>query len=1044
MRSFFDITNRFRALVLSLLVFLIFGFSLYNTFASFTPGQTLDPNCAPLDPGCYVDISFSETDALVGAVNGIVKSDGSANFSAATAGVDYEVPLTFSTGLTRSTNTITVNTSQSITKLSNLTSNGFVKTSSGDGTLIVDTNTYLTSAMVSLNGLSGTTQTFSIGSSGTDFNIFSFGSVHTFNFPTASASARGLLSSSDWSAFNSKQGALTFSTGLTDTSSTITVNLSTGISGGQSVVGGTSASDNLTLSSTTDTTKGQIIFGNSFYSEDLNVLSLNTTNTDFRLNIDVGAGTPDGGIMAVGTLGQGVDLNIAGTGTRMFWYPKKAAFRAGYVGTDEWDNANIGDNSVAFGENKASGTSSAAFNSGNTASGQQSVAFGGSNISSGSNSAVFGLLSTSSGNSSVSFGRNNDVSGDFSASFGEEMTVSGDYSFGFNMDQSIPQTISGNKIFSILGGNVGIGTTSPVAPLTVGDSSIDGSIFAYGNIGSGAFSNGGTGAQMMWYPRKAAFRAGFEGGLQWDDAYIGNYSASFGTSGIASGTYSYSFGNQSNATGDTTFSFGSTNDASGDYSVVFGSNTTVSGDYSFGINLNSINQTISANNVMAIMGGKVGIDSVNPEFDLTLGDISDINADGGIMAIGTFGSGATLSTTGVGSRMFWYPRKAAFRAGYASVDEFNDINIGDFSIALGQGPLANNTGSIALGSQVYATGPDSIVIGSSSIAASQSVAIGHNANAFGRFSVSFGGSAPSYSSGYASFAFGDNSKTGYVPDNFSLNNPGDVILIIPGDASSRFQVNDIVNIYVNNPSIVPSVQRQVQNVFFNGVDTEITIDQNINGFSIGGLVSSQAFGVNAFAAGFNSQALGESSFVAGSGSLAEGVRSVALGDQAVASGYGSVALSGMNYATGQYSLAGGGNNSYATGTNAISLGSNNTASGANSLSLGTQMEVSGDNSVGINLFSSNSQNLSQNNTLAIMGGNVGIGNLTPSVPLSVVGDAEINGSLVIANLLTMPNIPAYDDDAAAGSGGLTTGQVYKTTGAGAPPLNVPGILMIKQ
>lgn len=56
----------------------------------------------------------------------------------------YEVPLTFSTGLTRSVNTITVNAIQNITKLSNLTSNGFVKTSGGDGTLSVDTSTYLT------------------------------------------------------------------------------------------------------------------------------------------------------------------------------------------------------------------------------------------------------------------------------------------------------------------------------------------------------------------------------------------------------------------------------------------------------------------------------------------------------------------------------------------------------------------------------------------------------------------------------------------------------------------------------------------------------------------------------------------------------------------------------------------------------------------------------------------------------------------------------------------------------------------------------------
>lgn len=54
----------------------------------------------------------------------------------------YEVPLTFSTGLTRSTNTVTVNTTQNIGTLSNLTSNGFVKTSGGNGTLSVDTASY--------------------------------------------------------------------------------------------------------------------------------------------------------------------------------------------------------------------------------------------------------------------------------------------------------------------------------------------------------------------------------------------------------------------------------------------------------------------------------------------------------------------------------------------------------------------------------------------------------------------------------------------------------------------------------------------------------------------------------------------------------------------------------------------------------------------------------------------------------------------------------------------------------------------------------------
>lgn len=65
---------------------------------------------------------------------------GTAAFTAATA---YEVPLTFSTGLTRATNTITVNAVQAITRISGLTTNGFVKTGSSNGTLSVDTNTYI-------------------------------------------------------------------------------------------------------------------------------------------------------------------------------------------------------------------------------------------------------------------------------------------------------------------------------------------------------------------------------------------------------------------------------------------------------------------------------------------------------------------------------------------------------------------------------------------------------------------------------------------------------------------------------------------------------------------------------------------------------------------------------------------------------------------------------------------------------------------------------------------------------------------------------------
>ena len=72
-----------------------------------------------------------------GAITGILKANGSGTVSAATSGTDYDAPVIAGTGLTRTANTLSVNTSQNISTLSNLTSNGIVTTSGGTGALSI-------------------------------------------------------------------------------------------------------------------------------------------------------------------------------------------------------------------------------------------------------------------------------------------------------------------------------------------------------------------------------------------------------------------------------------------------------------------------------------------------------------------------------------------------------------------------------------------------------------------------------------------------------------------------------------------------------------------------------------------------------------------------------------------------------------------------------------------------------------------------------------------------------------------------------------------
>ncbi|MCL5795010.1 MAG: hypothetical protein M1338_01500 [Patescibacteria group bacterium] len=157
-----------------------------------------------------------------------------------------------------------------------------------------------------------------------------------------------------------------------------------------------------------------------------NMVGIGSSTPEFRLTLDKGAATPDGGILAVGTYNSGTALSTSGAGTRLIWYPKKAAFRAGYVDSTQWNDANIGGNSVAFGSGtKASGLNSVALGNNTTASGGTSTAMGALTTASGLWSMAVNYDNTASGIRSMAMGLSTIASNNQSVAMGQSTTSSG-------------------------------------------------------------------------------------------------------------------------------------------------------------------------------------------------------------------------------------------------------------------------------------------------------------------------------------------------------------------------------------------------------------------------------------------------------------------------------------------------------------------------------------------------------------------------------------------------------------------------------------------
>ncbi|MFT3791893.1 MAG: tail fiber domain-containing protein [Rudaea sp.] len=113
----------------------------------------------------------------------------------------------------------------------------------------------------------------------------------------------------------------------------------------------------------------------------------------------------------------------------------------------------------------------------------------------------------------------------------------------------------------------------------------------------GTIPASGVGARMMWYPAKAAFRAGYvddlmdavrmANGTEWDDPNVGVGSVALGVDTIASGYESTAMGFDTQASGILSTAMGDATTASGNYSMATGFFTTASGNWSTAMGANA-------------------------------------------------------------------------------------------------------------------------------------------------------------------------------------------------------------------------------------------------------------------------------------------------------------------------------------------------------------------------------------------------------------------------------------------------------------------------
>ena len=163
--------------------------------------------------------------------------------------------------------------------------------------------------------------------------------------------------------------------------------------------------------------------------------------TNLYAQVGIGTNTPQAffNVAAGKDVLFGDNLNNTANTNKLIWYAGKGAFRAGYVDDSGWNLGNVGQYSLATGNNtKASADYSTALGLLTTASGQAAVSIGYSTTASATTSIAMGYQSLASKSTAIALGYQAVASGDYAAAIGYQTTANGEaaVSLGFSTTAS--------------------------------------------------------------------------------------------------------------------------------------------------------------------------------------------------------------------------------------------------------------------------------------------------------------------------------------------------------------------------------------------------------------------------------------------------------------------------------------------------------------------------------------------------------------------------------------------------------------------------------